>query len=121
MINKDNTYATVPDDITEAYKKLRRLVMDYLGTSVPSPPESEHPDASCESPMTEAELTVTGGSANLGTTRTWSRPSIPDSISQQYAAAVKKSQTPTGGGRGVVVSLNKIKQLCFLPHSRARR
>ena len=89
------------DDIEEAYKHLRRLVMDYLGISVPSF-ESEVGDM--------AETKDTENNAPTGTqmgTRTWSRPSIPDSMSQAYTRG-KTTQSPSLSGRGILVSVSVI-------------
>lgn len=83
------------DDIEESYKHLRRLVMDYLGISIPSF-ESEAGDV-METKDTENAPTGT----QLGT-RTWSRPSIPDSMSQQYTRG-KTTQSPSLSGRGILV------------------
>lgn len=84
------------DGIEESYKHLRRLVMDYLGISIPSF-ESEAGDV-METKDTENAPTGT----QLGT-RTWSRPSIPDSMSQQYTRG-KTTQSPSLSGRGILVS-----------------
>lgn len=86
------------DDIEESYKHLRRLVMDYLGISIPSF-ESEAGDI-METKDTENAPTGT----QLGT-RTWSRPSIPDSMSQQYTRG-KTTQSPSLSGRGILEAMS---------------
>ena len=87
-------YTEFSDDIEEAYKRLRRLVMDYLGISLPSY-GSEIGDIDIK----DIENTAP---TQLGT-RTWSRPSIPDSMSQPYARG-KSTQSPVLSGRGILVS-----------------
>ncbi|XP_013413675.1 leucine-rich repeat and guanylate kinase domain-containing protein [Lingula anatina] len=95
------------DDISEAYKKLRRLVMDYLGINVPTPTESEYQDQDTSS-VTGTKLTDTGMGA-----RTWSRPSIPDSTSQLQASTGggvgSKAHTPVGRGVVEAASLSRRK------------
>lgn len=93
---KNDVLFPTSDDIEESYKHLRRLVMDYLGISIPSF-ESEAGDV-METKDTENAPTGT----QLGT-RTWSRPSIPDSMSQQYTRG-KTTQSPSLSGRGILVS-----------------
>lgn len=93
---KNDVLFPISDDIEESYKHLRRLVMDYLGISIPSF-ESEAGDV-METKDTENAPTGT----QLGT-RTWSRPSIPDSMSQQYTRG-KTTQSPSLSGRGILVS-----------------
>ena len=88
------------DDIEEAYKHLRRLVMDYLGISVPSF-ESEVGD------MAETKDTENAPTGTQMGTRTWSRPSIPDSMSQAYTRG-KTTQSPSLSGRGILVSVSVI-------------
>ncbi|KAL8576945.1 hypothetical protein ACOMHN_024221 [Nucella lapillus] len=88
------------EDIADAYRKLRRLVMDYLGIS-PSTP-----DASSQAfPATEMgdgtetynqALTGGGASTNAMGARTWSKPSIPDSMSQV------RGQMGSAAARGIV-------------------
>ncbi|XP_076447535.1 leucine-rich repeat and guanylate kinase domain-containing protein-like [Babylonia areolata] len=86
------------EDIAEAYRKLRRLVMDYLGIS-PSTP-----DASSQAfPPTEVggegepyQAMTGAASTNAMGARTWSKPSIPDSISQV------RGQLSSATGRGIV-------------------
>lgn len=93
---KNDVLFPTSDDIEDSYKHLRRLVMDYLGISIPSF-ESEAGDV-METKDTENAPTGT----QLGT-RTWSRPSIPDSMSQQYTRG-KTTQSPSLSGRGILVS-----------------
>ncbi|XP_048741969.1 leucine-rich repeat and guanylate kinase domain-containing protein-like [Ostrea edulis] len=96
------------DDIEEAYRHLRRLVMDYLGISIPSY-ESEVGDIT--------ETKDTDNNAPTGTqlgTRTWSRPSIPDSMSQQYTRG-KTTQSPVLSGRGILEEMSLKRR-----HSAAR-
>ena len=96
----------VSDEITEAYRRLRRLVMDYLGLRAMSPTQSEPTDT----PFTgvsqldrDGTDTITGGSANMGQ-RTWSKPSLPDSASQTIQAMRAKAMSPLPPpSRGVVV------------------
>ncbi|XP_033744954.1 leucine-rich repeat and guanylate kinase domain-containing protein-like [Pecten maximus] len=85
------------DDIQVAYKRLRRLVMDYLGISLNrSPAGSIDGDAE-----THIETDV-HGTTQIGT-RTWSKPSIADSagMSQAYTRT-KATQSPVQSGRGML-------------------
>ncbi|XP_052090305.1 leucine-rich repeat and guanylate kinase domain-containing protein-like [Mytilus californianus] len=91
------------DDIQEAYRRLRRLVTDYLGISLTSE-QSESGD--------EEETVVEGQQTQMGT-RTWSKPSLPDSLSQPYTRG--KTQSPVQSGRGILEEMS-IKRR----HSAAR-
>ncbi len=56
---------------------------------------------------------MTAGSANMGT-RTWSKPSIPDSSSQAVTSMRAKAMSPMPpGGRGIVVSFLAIWKIIF--------
>jgi len=72
------------DDITDAYKQLRKLVMDYLGVSATTPASTAPPYTITDTrEATEPFPTFTGAaSSNQMGARTWSKPSIPDSMSQ---------------------------------------
>ncbi|XP_060555244.1 leucine-rich repeat and guanylate kinase domain-containing protein-like isoform X1 [Ruditapes philippinarum] len=86
------------DDIQEAYKRLRRLVMDYLGIGVPSPPLSDAGDMATDVVQrgdTDQNLTT-----QLGT-RTWSKPSMSDTMSQSYNRP-RGAQSPIISSRGIV-------------------
>ncbi|KAL3852031.1 hypothetical protein ACJMK2_015742 [Sinanodonta woodiana] len=84
------------DDIKEAYKHLRRLVMDYLGIGMNTPPANDHGDTAFDSQgMSDQNV-----APQLGP-RTWSKPSIPDSVSQSFMRA-KANQSPIMSGRGIV-------------------
>lgn len=85
------------EDIAEAYRKLRRLVMDYLGISTMSPVSTNQPYTNTDIGEGDAYQAMTGGaSTNQMGARTWSKPSIPDSMSQ--------TRGPVGSatGRGIV-------------------
>ncbi|WAR26726.1 LRGUK-like protein, partial [Mya arenaria] len=87
------------DDIQEAYKRLRRLVMDYLGIGLSSPQGSddgEQPTDAMTRPDTDQNLTT-----QLGT-RTWSRPTGTDMMTSQPFPRSLGDQTPTVSGRGIV-------------------
>ena len=98
------------DDITDAYYRLRRLVMEYLALGPSTPDMSE----ALDTPYTGASLydrenttdtMMTTGSANLGA-RTWSKPSITDSTSQNIAVIHSKAISPVPPpSRGVVVRI----------------
>ncbi|KAK7102788.1 leucine-rich repeat and guanylate kinase domain-containing protein-like [Littorina saxatilis] len=84
------------DDIADAYRHLRRLVMDYLGVSPSTPDTSSQP---YQTDITEGDnyQAMTGAaSTNALGGRTWSKPSIPDSMLQ--------ARGPMGSatGRGIV-------------------
>ena len=89
------------DDITEAYKQLRRLVMDYLGISTATPVSTTAPYTITEATgATEAFPAFNGGaSSNQMGGRTWSKPSIPDSSRGPRAS----SGVPVSQVRGIVV------------------
>lgn len=94
------------DDIFDAYRRLRRLVMDYLGISAPSPTASELLEQSQSGSHAldrEVTETMTANSANMGA-RSWSKPSIADSASQALASVrQKQAMSPMpASGRGVV-------------------
>ncbi|CAH1782663.1 unnamed protein product, partial [Owenia fusiformis] len=95
------------DDIAEAYKRVRRLVMDYLGICIPTPDTSRTENyeaiSSRDSRFSDNNGTFTMGSANMGA-RTWSKPSIPDSVAQQFAPGkpVMVPGSPIVSGRGIV-------------------
>lgn len=92
----------IVDDIQEAYRRLRRLVTDYLGISL----VSEQSDSADE----EETLLVTEGQQTQMGTRTWSKPSIPDSLSQPYTRG--KTSSPVQSGRGILVGFHIITVLC---------
>ena len=109
---------TVSDDIFDAYRRLRRLVMDYLGISAPSPTASEMLEQSQSgSHALEREITetMTANSANMGA-RSWSKPSITDSASQALASVrQKQAMSPMpASGRGVVVSHIQLENLLWI-------
>lgn len=87
------------DDIQEAYKRLRRLVMDYLGIGLSSPQASDTGDPTMEATRGDTDQNLT---TQLGT-RTWSRPSMTDTMSQSFQRT-RGVQSPIIGGRGIVVS-----------------
>ncbi|XP_041349992.1 leucine-rich repeat and guanylate kinase domain-containing protein-like [Gigantopelta aegis] len=74
------------DDIQEAYRRLRRLVMDYLGISnlVSSLDGADYQYSEVQAPITDsiADNTAMGSAANPLASRSWSRPSITDTVSQ---------------------------------------
>lgn len=80
------------DDIQEAYRRLRRLVTDYLGISL----VSEHSESGDE----EETVVATEGQTQMGT-RTWSKPSLPDS---SYTRG--KTQSPVHSGRGILEEMS---------------
>lgn len=98
------------DDIVEAYKRLRHLVMDYLGIRAPTPSVSDlEPFMTADSNLLDKDYTsdtlAQSTSAN-NLARTWSKPSLADSATQQALASLKAktgSPMPTHG-RGIVVS-----------------
>ncbi len=112
------------DDITEGYKKLRKLVMDYLGIAMTTPTSSELGEQSTTgSNLLERDQTLdTVGSIQLA--RAWSQPSLAESAtrahSQQGTARLQTGGRTSRGGvrnpvvlspmpltaRGVVVSTN---------------
>ena len=82
--------------------------MEYLALGPSTPDMSE----ALDTPYTGASLydrenttdTMTMGSANIGA-RTWSKPSLPDSASQNMAIIRSKTFSPVPPpSRGVVVS-----------------
>ena len=97
------------DDITEAYTRLRKLVMDYLGINSQTPEASEMDRENTESNFLGRENTDTtfATSANFGGMgqRTWSKPSLADSMSQALAnVKQRQTQSPIAGqARGIVV------------------
>ena len=116
------------DDISEAYRQMRRLVMDYLGVSATTPASTAAPYTITDTrEATEAFptpfATVPGvvgvGSGGVGGVggvggpassnqmgaRTWSKPSIPDSLSQRGTTRVG-SGAPVS--RGIVVSIKGV-------------
>ena len=109
-------YFKLADDITEAYTRLRKLVMDYLGIASQTPEPSEMTRENTESNMMGRENTdttfATSGNFGLGQ-RTWSKHSLADSVSQALANVKQRQvQSPivTGGqARGIVVSLKTGK------------
>ena len=104
------------DDITDSYRRLRRLVMDYLGMNVPSPDMSDAMDQShTGSQFFEKEATNdtigstgggnAGGAGGMGA-RTWSKPSLADNGSQGVNNVLGMAMSPMPpAGRGVVVSI----------------
>ncbi|GFR95894.1 leucine-rich repeat and guanylate kinase domain-containing protein [Elysia marginata] len=94
------------DDISEAYRQMRRLVMDYLGVSATTPASTAAPYTITDTrEATEAFQTPfaavpgVGGVGSVGGAggpalsnqmgaRTWSKPSIPDSLSQRGTTRV---------------------------------
>ena len=104
-------FPPVSDEITDAYRRLRRLVMDYLGISVPSPEQSDALDQSqTGSQYLEKEATCdtfgsTGGAGGMGA-RTWSKPSLADNTSQGMTNVLSMTMSPMpSAGRGVVVRI----------------
>ena len=96
----------LPDDIVEAYKQLRRLVMEYLGIGAPTPSIS---DAGPSNPGSTIDKegtmdTMITGQSNL--VRQWSKHSITDSLSQAISnLKVRSAPSPMPTtGRGIVVS-----------------
>ena len=81
------------DDIQEAYKRLRRLVMDYLGIGMASSPTSELGEGD-RGENTEQNMTTQMG------TRTWSKS---ETMSQTLPRAGRAVQSPIPSGRGIVV------------------
>ncbi|XP_005112686.1 leucine-rich repeat and guanylate kinase domain-containing protein [Aplysia californica] len=102
------------DDITEAYKQMRRLVMDYLGISTTTPVSTAAPYTITDTrEVTDAFQGFTGAaSSNQMGARTWSKPSIPDSMSQTRGPRVS-SGAPVSRG---IVEEESIKRR----HSAAR-
>ena len=99
------------DDITEAYTRLRKLVMDYLGISAQTPEPSEMDRENTESNFLGRENTDTtfATSANFGMgQRTWSKPSLADSMSQALTnVKQRQAQSPIAWmARGIVVKLS---------------
>ena len=90
----------VSDDIQEAYKRLRRLVMDYLGIGMASPNTSDVGDVI---PDNQRENTDQNLQMQMGT-RTWSRPSLSESVSQPFTRQ-RATQSPIISGRGIVVGI----------------
>lgn len=102
---------TITDDIQEAYRRLRRLVMDYLGINIPTPPMSEQGETTESHGTTEPTVAgQNGGSAALG--RAWSKASIADSLtlSQAHTWTIK-AQSPILSGRGIVVSYKGMEEM----------
>ena len=90
----------ISEDIADAYRRLRRLVMDYLGISPTTPDTSTQQFPTTDMGEAETYQAMTGvASTNAMGARTWSKPSIPDSMSQ--------ARGPIGSatGRGIVVSI----------------
>lgn len=108
-----------PDDIVEAYKKLRHLVMDYLGISAPTPSISDLEALNTDLSLLDKEHTsdtlAGGGNTNNNLARTWSKPSLNESATQQALASLKaKTMSPMPPtGRGIVVS-SLACQLCAM-------
>ena len=110
-----NMHCHFSDDITDAYRRLRRLVMDYLGMNVPSPDVSDALDQShTGSQFLEKEATNDtlgsacggggGGAGGMGA-RTWSKPSLADNGSQGMNNVLGMAMSPMPpAGRGMVVS-----------------
>lgn len=76
--------------------------MDYLGIGVPSPPLSDAGDIATDVVQrgdTDQNLTT-----QLGT-RTWSKPSMSDTMSQSYNRP-RGAQSPIISSRGIVVINN---------------
>lgn len=94
----------VVDDIQEAYKRLRRLVMDYLGIGLNSPPGSENGEQPTDA-MTRAETDQ--NLTNQLTTRTWSKPGSDMATSQPFTRS-RGAQSPIFSGRGIVVSVISV-------------
>ena len=112
-INSCIVYFYISDDIQEAYKRLRRLVMDYLGIGITSPPNSEIGDTDARGDNTDQNITTQMG------TRTWSKPSISESMSQTFPRSSRNVQSPIQSGRGIVVSFGICilrKRKIFLYH-----
>ncbi|KAL4227150.1 hypothetical protein ACF0H5_015123 [Mactra antiquata] len=85
------------DDIQEAYKRLRRLVMDYLGIGI-SPPASENGEQSNEVQRGDTDQNLT---TQVGT-RTWSKPSMSETGMSQAFSRPRGTQSPIISGRGIV-------------------
>lgn len=96
------------DDIQEAYRQLRRLIMDFLGLSLTSAETTSYGDIGRET--TEANQTIQMGS------RSFSKPSIADSsnVPQSYARQ-KTTQSPVLSGRGILEEMSLKRR-----HSAAR-
>ncbi|XP_064632392.1 leucine-rich repeat and guanylate kinase domain-containing protein-like [Lineus longissimus] len=79
------------DEITEAYKRLRRLVMDYLGINLPTP-EPADPEENSDAPGSDPSATTPANNKPTSGSIAWSRASLPESITQQYPGTIKKPQ-----------------------------
>lgn len=72
--------------------------MDYLGIGVQSPAGSEAGDPTTDILRGDTDQNLT---TQLGT-RTWSKPSMSDTMSQTYNRP-RGAQSPIISGRGIVV------------------
>lgn len=61
---------------------------------------SDHSDSGDE----EETIAVTEGQTQMGT-RTWSKPSLPDSLSHSQNYTRGKTQSPVQSGRGILVRI----------------
>ncbi|XP_046341681.2 leucine-rich repeat and guanylate kinase domain-containing protein-like [Haliotis rufescens] len=88
------------DDIQDGYRRLRHLVMDYLGIGSMSPNMMTDPTNNYEEAHGETDMYPLPGaaSATMMGARTWSKPSLPDSMSQTRG----KVTSPATTGRGIV-------------------
>ena len=77
--------------------------MDYLGIGVTSPPNSEMGEPDIRGDTTDQNLTTQMG------TRTWSKPSISETMSQSFPRPSRAVQSPIQSGRGIVVSQAILK------------
>ena len=100
-------YVSFPsDDITDAYRRLRRLVMDYLGISSDTPSMSDFDTGVTDSNMggldKERTQDTFANSANMA--RTWSKHSLSESFSAALANTRNVAQSPImPSSRGIVV------------------
>ena len=74
--------------------------MDYLGIGVTSPPGSDTGEPTMDATRGDTDQNLT---TQMGT-RTWSRPSMTDTMSQPFTRTRGGVQSPIIGGRGIVVS-----------------
>ncbi|XP_052213909.1 leucine-rich repeat and guanylate kinase domain-containing protein-like [Dreissena polymorpha] len=84
------------DDIQEAYRRLRRLVMDYLGIGITSPSGSEAGDQPTEATRGDTDMNITTQAG----TRTWSKPT--DVPGTQPFQRSRGAQSPIISGRGII-------------------
>ena len=72
---------------------------------------SDHSDSGDE----EETIAATEGQTQMGT-RTWSKPSLPDSLSHSQNYTRGKTQSPVQSGRGILVRMWSSQNLLAFRH-----